>query len=136
LIGFSAVIVCILFNGYFYFDSTLEMNAPLKVTVQLGFLAAMIYFISEIRALLGITLPRVYLLANACTVGFGALSSIPVTLAYLLQVFKPQASPFTASLTAQLFDHPEYLAGSVVLFGICISAAWRLFQALNDKEDA
>lgn len=139
LIGFSAVIACILFNGYYYFDASLEMNAPLKVSTQMAFLAVMIYFISEIRFLLDIELPLVSLLACAFTVGVGALVAIPVPVAYLLGVFKPQGAVFTASLTAQIFDHPEYLAGAAVVLGASISSAWKLCHAMtakNGKEDA
>ena len=139
LIGFSAVIACILFSGYYYFDTTLEMNAPLKVTTQVAFLSVMVYFISEIRSLLDIELPRIYLLTSALVVGIGALAAIPVPLAYLLGVFKPQTTELATSLTAQIFDHPEYFAGSVIVLGVSITAASKLFNALTarqGKEDA
>ena len=135
LVGFSAAIACILFNGYYYFDTTLEMNAPVKVTMQMAFLAAMIYFISEIRSLLDIELTRLYLLACALTVGIGSLVAIPLPLAYILGVFKPQGTARATSLTAQIFDHPEYLAGTAIILGVCITAAWKLCYALTSRED-
>lgn len=135
LVGFSTVIVCILFIAYFYFDATLEMNSPLKVSVQMGFVAAMLYLLSELRVLMKDAFPRIYYLSCACTVAIGALSAIPVPLAYLLGVFEPNKHILSSSLMGEFFDRPEYLAGSVVLLGMSITAGWRLCQVAVGKED-
>ena len=134
LIGFSTVVACILFCGYYYFDTRLEMNAPLKVTVQVALLVSMVYFISELRTLLDMELPRVYLLSCALTVAITSLTAIPVPFAYLLGTFKPEASKFASSYTEQLFEHPEYLAGAVVALGIFATVAWKLCLTLSAKD--
>ena len=135
-IGFSAVIGCILMEGYYYFDATLEMNAPVKVSVLMGLLFAMIYYTNELRLLIGNPLPRAYVLISACTLGIGALSAIPVPLAYFSGQFDRLASVKTNRFMVAQFLHPEYLAGAIALLGICITVGWRLCQLLTAKENA
>ena len=132
-IGFSAVIGCILLEGYYYFDATLEMNAPVKVSVLIGLLFAMIYYTNELRWLIGNPFPRANLLISACLLGIGALSAIPVPLAFLLGKFDRLASVKTDRFMVAQFLHPEYLAGAVVLLGVCITVGWRLCQLLKDN---
>ncbi|MBQ3639339.1 MAG: hypothetical protein II955_02325 [Clostridia bacterium] len=52
-VGFASVIACIALNATYYFDMTVEMNAPVKVLLQIGLLAAMLGCTAEIRILIG-----------------------------------------------------------------------------------
>ncbi len=144
LLGFSAVIACILLNSQFYFDTTLEMNAPLKINVLMGLLVAMLYYVQEMRALLKIPMPRLSAFISASTVAISGLSAISIPLAYLLGTFDRTGSLRQLTVMADRFVHPEYLAGAAVLLGVFITSAWRLCDALAaarravrpDKEDA
>ncbi len=129
-IGFSSVIACILLNGYFYFDVTLEMNAPLKVNILVGLLVAMIYYIQELRTLMGSTLPRMSIFVNACTVAISGLSAFSIPLAYLLGKFDRTNVLRYPTVMADIFDYPEYLAGAIALLGIFITSSWRLCHEL------
>ena len=129
-IGFSTVIACILLNGYFYFDVTLEMNAPLKVNVLVGLLVAMIYHVQELRVLMGNAQPRLSIFMNACTVAISGLSAFSIPLAYLLGKFDRTNVLRYPTVMADLFQYPEYLAGAVALLGIFITSSWRLCQGL------
>ena len=134
LSGFSTVIGCILLCGYYYFDATLEMNAPLKVSVLTGLLFAMMLYTGEIRVLIGTPMPRAHLLFSVCTLGLGSLSALPIPVAYLAGKFDRLANVKTNRFMIAHFSHPEYLVGAVVLLGICITAAWRICKILFTKK--
>ena len=134
LLGFSAVIGCILLCGYYYFDATLEMNAPVKVCVLTGLLFAMMHYTGELRTLIGTSMPRVHLLLSVCTLGIGALSAVPLPIAYLFGKFDRLTTLRNASLMASQIKHPEYLAGAVVLLGVCITVAWRICKSLLPEQ--
>ena len=127
LIGFSNVIGCILLIGRFYFDASLEMNAPVKITALVALLFAALYYTYEIKALLGNPLPRFFTLLTVCVTGIGALASLPLTLAYIF--FHRFDQIYTHS-----FDHPEYLACSLILIGVCTTAVWRIFRLICSEE--
>ena len=126
LIGFANVIGCILLVGYFYFDPSMEMNAPVKISALMGILFTALYYTYEIRALLGNPLPKLFTLLTVCVIGIGALASFPVTLAYLFFHCFDQ-------IHTHSFEHPEYFACSLILIGVCTSAVWRLCKIINSK---
>ena len=74
-LGFAPPIACALMVGVLYFDTSLEMNAPLKVVTQCALLPLMLYFTAELRYLLGREIPRLYL---ALALGSIAASSLCV----------------------------------------------------------
>lgn len=82
LLGFLAIAACTMINVYCYFDASLEMNAPIKVTVQTGLLFAMLYYTAEVRFLLGRAKPRLYLALSYCTVASLALAAVSVYVAH------------------------------------------------------
>ena len=51
--GFAVIAATIALTATFYFDMTVEMNAPVKVLLQLGLLSVMLESTLEIRALIG-----------------------------------------------------------------------------------
>ncbi len=83
-LGIAAVLGCALLTICFYFDMTLEMNAPIKVLPQIALLCAMIYFTSELRCYIDRHAPRAYRVLCAWTIVFGACSSLPMLIAYLI----------------------------------------------------
>lgn len=83
-LGVAPVLACALLNAHLYFDVSVEMNAPLKVTVQTALLFAMLAYTGEIRFLLGRAMPRLYLSLSLCTVAASALCALPFSLCFVL----------------------------------------------------
>ena len=131
LIGFANVVGCILLVGYFYFDSSMEMNAPIKISAMIGILFVALYYTYEVRALLGKPLPKLYTILTVSVTGIGVLASFPVTLAYL--VFHHFDKTSIYSVSSLPFQHPEYLACSLILIGVCTSTTWRLCRNICKK---
>lgn len=115
LLGLSTVFALILLNGIHYFDASLEMNAPLKVSVMLGLLFGMVTFTGEIRYLLGTAMPRFYLVLCFWTAAAGALSAIAVPVAYF----------------AGILDQTDYLASAVAVLGFSVCTALRASTLLR-----
>ena len=84
-LGMASVVGCILAAAYFYFDVNLEMNAPLKIAVQLGLITAMLCYTGEIRFLLGKPMPRVYLTVTAWTIAAGSLAVLAIPFACITE---------------------------------------------------
>ena len=61
LLGFSPVLALASLALFFYFDKSIEMNSPLKVSLQAGLLFGMFLFLCELRRLLGRPLPKLLL---------------------------------------------------------------------------
>ena len=121
LLGFGAVLATILINAYYYFDVSVEMNAPLKTTVQTAILFFLLYQVAELRYLLGDPQGRVYLMLSAWTVAFGSLVSIPLPLAYL---------------TSRI-DRIDYAVGGVLMLFVTATVVLRvlrLFHPSHEKE--
>lgn len=116
-IGFFAVIACILLCAYYYFDLSVEMNAPIKTTVQLGVLAAMVYLLAEIRFLLGNGQKRVSLALSFALVSIGAFSSLAVPIAFL----------------AGKTDRIDYLAGALLVLSMELAATLRIYHLLKHE---
>lgn len=118
--GLFAILSCILLNAYYYFDTSIEMNAPLKTSIQVGLLFAMLFLTGEVRYLLGIPMPRMMQLFAVCTVSFGALSAIAVPVAF-----------FSGKLS-----RPDYLAGALLVLGAIPTAIIRLRTLTNPTKIA
>lgn len=121
LTGFGAILSCILINAYYYFDISVEMNAPLKTSTQTALLFLMLYLTAEVRYLLDAAQPRTYLMLSAWTLAFGALAAIPLPVAYL---------------TGRL-DRLDYAAGGLLV--LCAGAMilirlYRFFRPLPEAE--
>ena len=114
-LGFSAPIACILFNGYYYFDTSVEMNSPIKTTVQVGLICAMLYFVSELRFLMGTPMSRLFLTLAGWTRSLGALSALAVPVAYL---------------TGKC-DRLDYVAGAILTFCVMLTANLRILALLQ-----
>lgn len=111
LFGFLAILSIIYLNGVFYFDASLEMNAPLKTSVQVASLSGMVYLTGELRALLKISMPRTYRALGFLVIGTSALTAIPVPVAFL------------CGKTERI----DFLAGAILSIGFLLTAAIRLW---------
>ena len=65
-------------NVYCYFDASLEMNAPVKVTVQTALLFTMLALTAELRFPLGRAKPRLYLILSWCAAAALSLPSFSI----------------------------------------------------------
>lgn len=135
LCGFFTVIACVLVCGYYYFDNTLEMNAPLKTSLIMGLLCTMIYYTAELRILLGKPTPRRYLILATLAVAVNSLSAIPVSVAFLAGIFDRSTTAHGLPLLAETFKYPAYLAGALILLGASIGIAVRGLAFLKDCEE-
>ena len=116
-LGFFAVIAGILLCAYYYFDLSIEMNAPLKAAVQLGVLASTVYLLAELRFLLGIGQKRVFLALSFALVSVGGLSSLAVPIAFL----------------AGKTDRFDYLAGALLTLSVALTAERRTYRLLKQE---
>lgn len=116
--GFFSMATMVYLVASYYFDMTLEMNAPLKISVQMGLLCAMLYLTVELRSLLGRTIPRLFLLLTSLVIAVGSLPACSVILAYL-----------TGKTT-----HRAYVAGAVLTLGVFLTACIRLTGLVFAKE--
>lgn len=118
LLGFSAVAACALMNGYYYFDATMEMNSPLKVTPQIALLFAMIYYTAELRYLLDRQKPRLYLALAMITLAASALPAVSIPVAFC----------------AGIVTRTDYLAGALLSLGIAITVLLRVAYLLRAQK--
>lgn len=119
LLGFATVLAGALMNVLYYFDPTLEMNAPIKITVQTALLFAMIYYTAELRYLLEREKPRVYLALSLMTIAASALPAVSIPVAY----------------TCGIITRVDCLAGAILTLGIAITVALRLYTIFTAKAD-
>ena len=117
LLGSTAVLGCALLNAYYYFDVSVEMNAPIKVLLQTALLFAMIYYTCELRFLLGRGKPRLFLVFAYATVAASSLCAISLPVALLCGIIQK----------------PIYAMGAVTLLGISLTATLRLFYLYKEE---
>ncbi len=82
-LGFAPTIACALLVGVLYFDTSLEMNAPMKVFAQISLLAPMLYYTAEFRYLLGREIPRLYLSLALGSIALSSPSVLAVPVAFV-----------------------------------------------------
>ncbi len=116
-VGFFAILGTILLNAYYYFDISMEMNAPLKLTTQMGLLCTTIYYTGELRYLLGTQKPRMFLALCTTLLSTGSLCSLSVLIAFL----------------ADITDRGDYAAGALLVFCVMLSALLRMLTLLSKE---
>lgn len=109
-LGFIPPVACALLVCILYFDTSMEMNAPLKVASQCALIPLMLYFTAELRYLLDRALPRLYLALALASI---ALSSL-CTLAVPVAVF------------AGLLDNANCLAAAIAVLGANLTVFLKL----------
>ena len=118
LLGFTPPIACALLIGLLYFDTSLEMNAPMKVAVQCALIPLMLYFTAELRYLLGRELPRLY---SALALGSLAASSLCILTVPV------------ASITGRL-ENAYCLISAIAVIGINATVALRQWRYLQTPD--
>ena len=108
--GFAAIIAPIVLNAVYYFDMTVEMNAPVKVLAQMGLLAAMLCVTVEIRALIGRTNPSLTPVLLSFALSLCCLSSLPLIF---------------AAIAGKVFSG-AYIAAVPFLLGVGLTAGIRM----------
>ena len=115
-LGFAPPIACALMVGVLYFDTSLEMNAPLKVVTQCALLPLMLYFTAELRYLLDREIPRLYLALAFCSFAASSLCVLAVPL---------------ASFAGMLDNTNNCLAAALIVLGANITILLRLKRYLK-----
>lgn len=115
LLGFSTVLGSILLNAYYYFDFTVEMNAPIKVSLQIGLLMLMLCYTGELRYMLGIQKPKMYLILSVFGITASALCALPICVLY----------------TRSGSVRPDYLAGACLLLNFLLMQIARTVYLLR-----
>ena len=87
-LGFFPPIACALLIAVLYFDTSLEMNAPMKVVAQCALLLLMLYFTTELRYLLNREIPRLYLAFALGSIAAASLCVLAVPVACITGVLE------------------------------------------------
>lgn len=116
LLGIAPIFALIFLCAIHYFDRSVEMNAPAKVTVLIGLLTAMVTVTSGIRYLLGTALPRVFLMLSSWTVAAGSLTVLALPALFL----------------SGAFDKTAYLASAFAILGCSVSSGIRIVPLLRN----
>lgn len=98
-LGFLPPVACALLIAVLYFDTSLEMNAPMKVIAQCALLPLMLYFTTELRYLLNREMPRLYLALALGSIAAASLCALAVPVAYLTGALE-NTNCFAAALVA------------------------------------
>jgi hypothetical protein len=120
ILSFSAPLVCIFFNAYYYFDTTIEMNSPVKTATQIGLLCAMLYFVSETRFLMGVPMPRMFVMLACWVRSLGTLSAVAIPVACI----------------AGKCNRLDYVAGAVLTFCVMTVAGMRTQTLLKSAQES
>ena len=99
ILGFVPPIACALLVAALYFDTSLEMNAPMKVTAQCALLPLMLYFTTELRYLLNREIPRLSLALALGSIATASLCALAVPVACMMGVLS-NTNCLAASLVA------------------------------------
>ena len=113
LLGFAVPISALLYIAVTYFDAAVSMNAPAKLMLHLCLIFFMLWFLQELRAMIGKATPRLYFSFGLITMLFSALSSLPWLIA------------FVANRVAEPL-YPTYIVYNIISLGIFCYTAVRL----------
>ena len=115
---FAAIAGCASLTLCHYFDFTVELNAPLKLGLQIAWLLAMLFFTGDARAQLTGTSSTVYRIVAVCTITVGAMVSIPTIFAFILGKI----------------DRIDFFAHAIAMLGITISAILRAIPRTHSSK--
>ena len=116
LLGLAAILAPACLTLLYYFDKSVEMNSPFKVTLQIGLLFAMFPFVCEVRTRLERPLPRLLLGLRLAAFPMASLASC-----LLLPAF------FSGS-----FAKSDYFFGGLFLCLLQLSLLFDLFAPRKD----
>lgn len=86
--GFFIVLNATVMLAQLYFDNNVQMNSPLKITMQIALLFIMLYFLGEFRFDLKKPYPRVYLSVGISASLVCLATSIPHIIAYFADILQ------------------------------------------------
>ncbi len=109
-VGYAPILWALLSVAETYADQFTTMNAPVKLSLQFGFLSVMLLTTSELRFRLSKPAPRAALCFHCIALFFCLNGSIPTLIA----------------LAAGILDRPIHGAYALALLGVGIYAALRL----------
>lgn len=113
LVGFTVPLSALMYVAVTYFDTTISMNAPAKLIFHLCLIFFMLWFLQELRAMIGKAAPRLYFSFGLIAMLFSALSSFPWLIAFIAgKVAEPL--------------YPAYIVYNAVSFGIFCYTSVRL----------
>ena len=115
LAGVCAILFCVFYILYAYFNSALVLNSPIKIFDQLTVMVFALFFIVECRFSFGTAHNAVYLPVAMLATTFAAANSVPALL-YALKEGK--------ALTGNVMH-------DFMTFALCLYAATRLLAALD-----
>jgi len=120
-LNFAPIFACASIVAILHFDSTVEMNAPIKVFTLISILCVMVLYGSEIRYHLDRPMSRMYLMLISWTLAAGSLSALSVPLIVL----------------TSKSDRTDYACYALLVLCACITAVLRLVRLLkpNDLPD-
>ncbi len=101
--GLSTVILLALYSIYLYFDVSMPINAPAKITDQMAYMFAAIFFLYETRLSLGREKWRAYISFGFIAAMLTAYSSIPSIIIYIVNGTEISNSIYESVLTFALF---------------------------------
>ncbi len=119
LLGFGAVIACVLLGAYYYFDMTVELNAPIKTMLQAALLFSTLFFTGELRYLLKRPMPRLFLILCNLTVAIGARPAVFILISFFYGV------------STRL----DYAAGGLLILSIVCTALIRIENLFTSEEE-
>ena len=90
--------------------------------------------LQQIRLRLGRATPRLFLFFTLALLGIGALSAIPVPIAFLAGVFNRSETITALPPLASVLRNPECLAGALIILGACAEAAIQSFGITEAAE--
>ena len=114
-LGLASIVAMILLNAVYYFDVTMEMNSPLKVSVQIGLLFVMLARTSELRYLIERPQPKMLLVLSSWAVAIGAIPALSLPAAFFLHKT----------------DRLDYAAGGFLILCAVISSLLRIRTLLT-----
>lgn len=106
-LGMLVILWALLCIAHVYFDNFVQMNSPIKNSIQFGFLSIMISMLADIRYLIGKPSPRFYLCSHGLTFFLCLVGTVP----YLIYDFRIS------------FIDESYCRLVFMMFGWCILAA-------------
>ncbi len=86
LTGISLTLACLFFPLHLYFDTLAPKNASLKLLLSLALLFAALFFLSEVRRILGRNIPVFYRIARPIAAHLAAMLAVaPIAFAFAVK---------------------------------------------------
>ena len=101
--GITVALFLAIYAAYIYFDTSLPINAPIKILDEIAYVFAAVFFLYETRISLGRDMWGAYLAFGMATAILCAASSLPALILYFVRGAVISISLTDSVLTAGLF---------------------------------